>query len=96
VEVQTPATFDAELRSRRDTLKARLGRGDVAGALACVHSSRRAEYARMFDEIFVENHARVDDVLTSIPRSTSTLASPSTTSFAPTRGTAAFAMRSAS
>jgi hypothetical protein len=34
VEVQTPATFDAELRSRRNTLKARLGRGDVAGALA--------------------------------------------------------------
>ena len=65
-EVLTPAAFDAELQLRWDTLKTRLGRGDVAGALDCIHSTRRAEYARVFDEIFVKNRTRVDDVLTSI------------------------------
>jgi len=66
VEVLSPAAFEAELQSRWDTLKTRLGRGDVAGALDCIHSTRRAEYARLFDEVFVKNRTRVDDELTSI------------------------------
>src|SRR5205814_9172289 len=48
VEVLSPAAFEAELQSHWDTLKTRLGRGDVAGALDCIHSTRRAEYARLF------------------------------------------------
>jgi hypothetical protein len=66
IEVLSPAAFEAELQSRWGTLKTRLDRGDVTGALDCIHSTRRAEYARVFDEIFVNNRTRVDDVLTSI------------------------------
>jgi hypothetical protein len=66
VEVLTPAAFESDIQSRWDTLKARLGRGDVASALDCIHSTRREEYARVFDEVFVKGRTRVDEVLTSI------------------------------
>src|SRR5262245_32875801 len=66
VEVLAPTAFEADIQSRWDTLKTRLRRGDITGALECIHSASRAEYARVFDEVFVKSRTRVDDVFTSI------------------------------
>jgi hypothetical protein len=66
VEVLTPAAFEAEIQSRWDALKSRLRHRDVTGALDCIHSTRRTEYAHVFDDVFVKQTTRVEDVLTSI------------------------------
>jgi len=66
IDVLMPADFEAQLQGRWATLKERLRARDVAGALECVAERRRERFFDIFNDVFLGQGQRVDDVLTAI------------------------------
>jgi hypothetical protein len=66
VSVFTPADFDAELKARWRGLKEALRRGDISGALECMHTHSRDRYNEAFRAAVGTLSQKVDEILTDI------------------------------